>query len=160
MTRDEKIAEAWRLRGDRLTYAEIARQLGVGYGAVAKWLNPEAARRWNAKQAARPERKAAKRQWERDPANRGDCVECGGKRGMGERSDGLCRACVIARKERKRRLILEGYRAGKTPVEIAAETGMRVGTIATEAYEMRREGIEVPRAPRGRKSHRAVREAA
>jgi transposase len=62
MTRDQKVAEAKRLREGGLSYSVVGQRLGVSPATAWKWLNPDAARamgrRSNAQQGP------AKRAWE------------------------------------------------------------------------------------------------
>jgi DNA-binding CsgD family transcriptional regulator len=146
MTRDEKIAEAQRLRARGLTYREIGAQLGVTKGCLAKWLHPDRARAWN--QHDNDRRSVAKRAWE-NAHDRGQCP-CGAVMGVGARRHGykVCRDCCaeMAHVERAWRMqpVYEMWHAGLSLREIAAQLGMAPGTVSFHVSTMRSEGWDMP----------------
>ena len=148
MTRDEKIAEARRLRAEGLTLQAIGERLGVSHATVWKWLNPERHREHVLKQEARPERKAAKRAWENEH-DRGECP-CGATLGVGARRHGIkvCRDCFDEMRAvgtaMRRERIAEMWARGLKQREIAAEIGTTRPTISVEMSRMRAAGWDLP----------------
>ena len=96
-----------------------------------------------------------KREWSQT-IGRANCVSCGVQLGEDSafKNHTHCMPCRQAEAERKRAIILEGYRAGRTAYEIAAELGISVASVATEACRMRHAGVEVPYGPLGAAAHR------
>jgi DNA-directed RNA polymerase specialized sigma24 family protein len=157
MTRDEKIAEARRLRDEGFTWAAAGRQLGVAGPTVWKWLHPERTREWNARDNANPDRVAEKARWWReytdDPENRKRCPACGGPTHLyvvQSENPGICRSCVVARKERRRAGIVEGWGEGLTLRAIAARLGSTPESVGVEMVRMRAEGYDLPRRRRAK----------
>lgn len=148
MTRDEKVAEAQRLRAEGLTLQAIGDRFGATHTCVWRWLNPERSAEHVRKQNARPERRAAKRAWEREH-DRGECP-CGATLAVGARRKGIevCRDChdemqavgTAMRRERIRDL----WEAGATRKEIVQALASTSPSIQTEMARMRREGWELP----------------
>lgn len=155
----ERLPEIEVLAAAGLTNPEIGKRLGLSKSQVWKLRNPEAARRSAAKTNAR--RAAAKRAWERDPANRAPCVSCGGPTGNTSRRspNPRCQKCRDADIAAFRAAVIEGYRVGQTAWQIAERTARPLSTVRSEAVRLRRKGIEVPYAPTGTPSHR-LRQAA
>lgn len=151
MTRAEKVALAQDLRAEGLTYQAIGDHFGVSHSAVIKWLHPDKAQEYARRQESRPERKAAKRQWDREHY-RGTCEECGGQ--TTRRPVTRCRKCADRHAAWAREQIIEGYRAGRTAYEIAEATGIPRNTVTREACRLRRTGVEIPYAPSGAAGHR------
>lgn len=147
------LQEARRLRERGYSYARIAFRLGVSEQRVWRALNPERAR------AYERARRASKRAWEQRA--RAACPRCGAPMVVGSHSPSkrpaMCRACWAAEVERRRQAVASGYRAGFTAREIAEALGVSVAAVCALACRMRREGIDVPYAPRGGRSHREVR---
>lgn len=151
MTRDEKIAEAGRMRDEGLSCSAIARELGVYYGTAYRWLNPDTAREYSRRSNARPETKAAKRAWA--VAHDRDRCPCGAVRGVGshrrENDGGLCRECerdvrTVGRAMREER-IAEMWEQGLRLREIAAALGSTVPSIGASMSKMRDRGWDLPR---------------
>lgn len=91
---------------------------------------------------------------------RGVCTDCGGPRGQWvERGEGRCGDCADREVERKRGLIVAGYREGLTSYEIAERTGIPIQSVKSEAHRLRKAGVHVPLSPTGRAAHRARRAA-
>ena len=145
MTREEKIAEAAHLRADGWTYQQIGAEFGVTHSCVMKWLNPERTREWQKHDTANPATRARKRAWDAGPG-RGICAECGGPMGKNSasRNRSRCWECWQARVEANRAAIVAGYRTGTPAPQIAEQTGILVATVRSEAYRMRRRGVDVP----------------
>lgn len=147
MKREEKIAEARRLRAEGMTYREIADRLGVVNSTVCKWLADPEKRREQIRRDNR-RRRHKKRQW----MTAEPCPECGGqktRRAAG--SDSLCVWC-----ERKRRQyafrqrfdqVCALRREGLTNLEIASQLGVSEAVVATVIYRGRQHGWPVPVAP-------------
>lgn len=146
MTREQKIAEANRLHAEGLTDREIGDRLGADKSAVWKWRNPEEAREMARRSNAK--RNAAKRAWENDPANRGRCTRCGGLRGKGQRSDGLCWQCRCDLSAERRGRMVELRRQGLDNAQIAAKLDLLPENVANELHRARVvNGMDVPPSP-------------
>lgn len=148
MTRDEKIAEARRLRAAGLTLAQIANRLGYAQPASA-WalLHPDETRARRARDNAR--RAPARRAWENEH-DRGVCA-CGATMAVGTRRRGfeVCRDCyeetmAVGTAMRCER-IAELWSRGLTQREIAAELHSTPSSINTTMARMRRSGWDLPR---------------
>jgi len=149
LTREQKIAEARRLRKRGLTYREIGERLGVSTRAVWAWLNPEAqkaiVRGVNAK------RTKAKREWAR--ANRAACPQCGKPMGPGTagrkcRVPRRCRTCLKREsRERTERYIALRER-GMLNFQIAEREGVPTHKVAGALSRAKEEhGLPVPPSP-------------
>lgn len=146
------VIAARELRSTGKTYAEVARLLGHSTSSVYKRLNPEKAtemgRRSNAK------RRAAKREHDRravrDPRNRGDCVECGGKMGVGVRWNGICQTCrsnnphLHGTMIEQGRLVEKWWAEGLLMPEICARLGKSKGWLGGMMDKWRALGFDLP----------------
>jgi hypothetical protein len=147
MTREQKRAEAERLRAEGMTLQAIAERLGYAAGASAwKLLNPEAAAAGIQRQNAR--RGPAKRAWARkhDTAT----CPCGTRMGEGSIHKGyaLCATCRddVARIGRALRCerIADMWEAGMKQREIAAALDSTTASIGATMAHMRAEGWDLP----------------
>lgn len=150
MTRDEKIAEARRLRAKGLFYREIGERLGVTSTAVEKWCKPEWAKEKAQKSNAK--RNAAKRKWE--DAKRARCPQCGRAKGSGSalrggpKATSVCAQCFNRKARERAELFIEMRRQGKSNVEIAAEQGTTPQVVATCFLNAKRRwSLDIPVAP-------------
>ena len=163
MTRDEKIAEARRMRDEGATLVVIAEALGYrSVSAAWRLLNPEAHRAIEAK------RGPAKRAWENEH-DHGRCP-CGAQMGVGTARRGakLCCACrdevrSVERAMREER-IAAMWADGLTLRQIAVALGSTPAAINVAIVQMRANGWDVPRrhnwTPEGLERVRAARRAA
>jgi transposase len=159
-SRDEKIAQAQRLRSEGLTYRDIGEQLGVTHSAVIKWLDPERERKRQRRDNQRPERKQAKRAWERavysDPARRKPCPSCGRPTGSllwDSRSPQECAACRHERRLARWVQIEAWWAQGLLRREICERLDWTQRRLSAELGRMRKAGRDVPPRPRGRFKH-------
>jgi transposase len=143
VTREEKITEARKLRGEGLSYQAVADALGVAGSTVQKWLKPEWAKKSNAK------RGPAKRAWEAN--QRADCPNCGAPMQIGSKmpshASERCAECV--RDEGRSRTIryIAMRKEGLLNTEIAEREGVRVVVVAAVLSRADRYGLTVPRSP-------------
>ncbi len=150
LTREEKIKSAKELREQQeLTYREIGERLGVCAATAWKLLHPERTQQLSAKDNSRPERKAAKRQWEKD--NRAVCPQCGGKMRAGSRCPShrpnLCRPCIRANRRAKIIRFIELRERGFTNREIERQESLPYNAVAGLLSQARAEGFQVPPPP-------------
>jgi hypothetical protein len=149
MTRSEKIAKASELRRQGLTYDSIGKRFGVSGTAVYRWLNPDWAREQDRKDAANPERKRGKRQWEKD--NRAECPQCGGQLQAGSRCPSrrstVCAQCVSDNRRAKIVRFIGLRREGLTNAEIERRDELPYNAVATLLCEAKKEGFDVPPPP-------------
>lgn len=120
------------------SYGRIARALGVGEPAVWKVLNPERARKFNARQNARPERKAAKAAWDKahPESHRAEC-ECGSEM---KRGSARCDGCVRAVADTRRQLAEGMWADGWTCREMAEALGVSKDQMGIEVANWRKRG--------------------
>jgi DNA-binding CsgD family transcriptional regulator len=71
------------------------------------------------------------------PSYRPRCTECGGTMGKGRRSDGTCRACVLAAAAARRQRILTLAAEGATSRQIAEQFGIAPSTVRVELSRTR-----------------------
>jgi hypothetical protein len=146
VTREEKIAEAVRLYAAGLSDREIGERLGVTGGAVWKWRHPERTREINRVMNAK--RRVEKREWEHRPENRGNCTECGSKRGFGVLADGICQTCRATLWRQRLERLVALRREGLTNIQIGSREGIDAGLVARYLYLAKTEhGMEVPPPP-------------
>lgn len=143
MTRDEKAAEARRLRAEGLPLRQIAERLGyAGSSGVWVLLHPDEAKARGVRDNAR--RAAAKRAWENEH-NRRACP-CGAL--MGARAD-VCRAChdemVAVGRAMREEQIAELWSQGYKLREIAAALDSNKDSVRCAMAKMRRSGWDLPR---------------
>jgi DNA invertase Pin-like site-specific DNA recombinase len=143
VTREEKIAEAKRMREQGLTYQAIGEALGHPTATILKWLKPEWAKEQNRKQNAK--RGPAKRAWEA-----GICPTCGGHLAAAKKSK-RCGHCEREARRREARERTERFIAmrkeGLLNVEIAEREGVPVYVVAQVLSCADRYGLTVPRSP-------------
>lgn len=138
MTRDEKVAEARRLRTQGLSYPRIAELIDAPTSTVWVWLNPGSEAR----------RGPAKRAWE-NANDRGRCA-CGAAMGVGakRRGSGVCAECrremdAVGRAWRQQ-TIYELWHQGASLHEIAAALSTKRPSIGSEVTHMRKIGWDLP----------------
>lgn len=139
MTREQKIAEAKRLRGQGATYRATGEALGHPVTTIYNWLNPEYVRRSNVK------RGPAKREWEA-----GTCPQCGGRLASADRSDRCidCKREAVRRQARERAELFIALRErGLLNNEIAEREGITAGSVASALCHAPDYGLTVPRSP-------------
>jgi DNA-binding CsgD family transcriptional regulator len=142
VTRDQKIAEARRLRAQGLKYREIAERLGVGTSTVYAWLNPARVRPYRSGRGIDPQRaRAYDREYYR--SHKGTCYRCGGERGRGPRT-GPCRACVADDVDRRARQIEQWWAEGLTIGEISSRLKWPSGRFGAEMVRLRAKGYDLP----------------
>lgn len=142
MTREEKIAEARRLKAEGLSDAAIARRFGVTRSCVFKWLNPARAKEYGRRDNARPERKARKLAIQNEVG--GSCPDCGGpltKQAIWPRVT-RCRdcyhaACREAHRERDEQIVKWWNDDGLSLREIAERLGWSVNHVQQEIWRLR-----------------------
>lgn len=145
MTKEQKVAQAQKLRAKGLLYREIGEQMGVATAVAYRLANPEKARGYTKKTNAR--RSAAKRQWEREKAGR--CEDCGA--GLSKVGARLCTSCFqsnlhrkqVARVQEFSRLREEGLKNG----EIAKAAGTTRAAVTAVFSRAKEQGLKVPRSP-------------
>lgn len=142
----EWLPQAQKLRAEGMSYGEIARRLGVSKSVVLKRLNPELAREWRRRDAARPERIVAKRAW--SDANRQRCTDCGGPTGSARGRVKRCRGCEIARRNRltaeRGHQIERWWAEGLTLAQIGERLGWTTVHVAVEINTLRKKGFDLP----------------
>lgn len=143
MRREEKIAEAIRLREEGLSYREIGERLGVSKSCAQRWVKPEWARERGRIDNAK--RRAAKFAWES-----GSCPRCGGHLGDRHRSD-QCGNCEREDRRRKARERAERYiqmrSEGLLNREIAERENVSPNIVAVALSKATRYGLTVPPPP-------------
>lgn len=146
-TRDEKIAQARRMRAEGRVLREIAEHFGVGVTTAPRWTDPEqdaagraAARAWK---AANRERTRAY-DHEYGDTHRGTCVRCGQPRGAGQMGPGVCQPCRSKARHLRCLLICEWWAQGKQIPDICAELGWSSGHLQGEMDRMRADGYDLP----------------
>ena len=147
MTREQKIAEAKRLREQGLPLRYIARELGVGTACIWRWLNPERAQELN--RISNAKRSDAKRQWARD--NRAECPQCGADMGAGTKGRTVlprsCRACIDDEVRSRMVRYIELRKEGLTNRQIAEREKVGENVVAKTLWLAGRYGLTVPRSP-------------
>lgn len=149
------------------SYSRIARFLGVTHSAVWKLLNPERALEVSRRDNARPERKRAKRAFDREydrrPEVRGECGNpcCKNLRGIGhgDRSRrGYCSECARAVADVRQTLTEGMWAEGWTVYEIEAALGVNsrggyVGACRARGWDLphRRTPEQIERIAAGRR---------
>jgi DNA-binding CsgD family transcriptional regulator len=140
--------KARALRAKGYTHAAIARQLGRSPSAVWKALNPERARAFSA--SDREKRREERRMTDRERARRcrGVCRECGEKMGVGHADDGVCLACLKARRRGRAERMAQLWAEGLPMREIGERVG--IAWVAPEiAWWREREPGLFPHRHRG-----------
>jgi transposase len=142
VTRAEKVAEAKRLKAEGLRHREIAERFGCTTSAVTKMLNPNVTE-WNRRDSARPERKAAKAQWNRDNPPR--CPECGRPKGNHTK---LCQDCWDAHESERLHAratrIVDWWAEGLSLREIGARLGWTANHVQVQIHKLRAAGYPLP----------------
>ncbi len=147
MTRDEKVAEAKRLRVEGLSLRHIGERLGTPVTTVYRWTDPDGAARERARSLAwkaenRERVIAYDRSYGRE--HRGRCINCGDLMGIGVAHDGLCKPCVRAATHERRMQVCEWWAEGLSCREICARLGWSLGHLTHEMSRMRRAGYDLP----------------
>lgn len=148
MTREQKVAEAKRLRSEGLIYREIGERLGVSLTVVYRWLNPISAEKRRISDRAYRERNRAKRraydrQYKR--THKAECPQCGGKMDRSTaRRGGLCLPCHEDRVDSRARQIERWWGEGLKLKEIAAKLGWSEGHLSVEMHKLREKGYDLP----------------
>ena len=161
MTREQKIAKAVELRAEGRGLREIAEEFGVTTGCIFKWVNPDRAKAYGRRDSARPERRVAKRAWEKN--HRATCSECGGSMGVGsalssgERNTArtasdVCAECNSRRRAERCVEMMRLRHEGLLTIEIGQRLGVPAATVATEMTRLRALGFDIPPSPY--KNHR------
>jgi len=134
-----------RLRGEGLSYAEIARRLGCSSAGVLKAANPERAVEYARRDRARPGRREAKREsdWRTSRAPcKGGCGRLIWKRS----GSGYCSDCgEVAQRARERtETIVRMWGEGATLREIATVLDSTKATVGVDIARLRKRGYDLP----------------
>jgi transposase len=147
MTREEKIAEARKLRerDQDLGCTAIARRLGVTAKTVRRWLDPKfdaQVREWNA--ASRKRRREHRQAYDRQYAasHKRECPSCGGEMTRG--TTGICKACIDERVHARGLRVEELWAEGLSRSEIADRLGVTVNQLSVELHQFRERGYRLP----------------
>lgn len=148
MKGEEHRAEILRLRGEGTTYREIGERLGLDQTTVWNLGNPERYREKLRRSNVR--RAAAKRAWERDPANRAKCADCGAPTSStpAPSAPKRCKRCHLAAETR--RVVERAHRIerwwaeGLTRREIGERLGWSDSRIGVEFARLRAAGFNLP----------------
>jgi DNA-binding CsgD family transcriptional regulator/ribosomal protein S14 len=142
VSRDDLIARARSRRAQRATLTEIAGELGVSTTTVARWVDPDQARR------DRERSRQAKL------ARRVPCERCGRPLSY-QRAGGVCRQCLIDDAHARIDQVADLYREGLDAPEIAREVELAEGYVAILLSRLARGGtIQLRRVSKDRSSTR------
>lgn len=152
LTTPDWVIAARELHSQGFGSTEIARLLGKSQGAVWKRLNPERAREIRREDNARRReaKQAHENQRKRRRDQRGTCNECGGPMGIGNKIDGVCRACTALKprmSETTRALghvVERWWNEGLTLAEIAERLGKSRGWVGGMMDAWRGAGFNLP----------------
>ena len=128
MTREQKIAQAQRLRNEGLAYREIAKRVGVSFSTAHRWLNPDYAERQR-----KISREAKKRRQIKD------CIDCGAKLAYDRQHNDRCQRCQHEHDygERNAR-IFAAWERGEDAPTIAAREGLTSKAVSSLVDHHRR----------------------
>lgn len=143
----DQLAKARRLHDQDVPIADIAREMGVAYNTVHRWVDPEFAEQQREivrqyKDENREAVRAAGRDHNRK--HRGQCLTCGDLMGIGVRHDGTCSGCRSAEVHERRMRVVALWEGGATWQQIADDLGWTLGHLAVEMGRMRKVGYDLP----------------
>jgi IS30 family transposase len=127
-------AAAAAVREGRMTQQQAAIAYGVAPSTVSRRLRPEVS---SAQERARRD---AKNEWARAHAY-DRCPGCGDAK---RRSSAFCRACSFGVMRGRADEVVDLYRAGLPPSEIASRTGRSRSAISATLKRRRAEGYDLP----------------
>lgn len=146
MSRDEKIAEARRMREAGATFAVIAAELGSTTATVQRWAKPDFADRQRAKAREwKDAHREANRARDRDylAAKPGTCRRCTGPTSY-DRDGGVCMTCRATVRHERAIVIVKLWGEGKTSRQIAEAVGWSTGALSVEMDRLRHDGYDLP----------------